>query len=195
MTSHLKKKSMELAATSVFSALAIGGGYALTIIPNVEVISFFVFVSGFIFGEKVGLLVGLISMTIYTTWNPWGAPIPVISLAQIVCMTLFGIAGGIYKSHLGEKLNFSMVDLIEIGFIAGLLTLIYDATTSIAYAYAFGLERVLLLVFATGAPYIIIHVVSNIVIFMVGIKPINNAVARFMVDIVDRGVPVNEERN
>ena len=197
MSLFTKKKSIELSAISVFSALAIGGGYALSFVPNVEVMSFLVFSSGFIFGVKVGSLVGLISMTIYTTWNPWGGPIPVISLAQIFGMSLFGAVGGFYGSSYRQRVNFSIVDLLEIGFIAAILTLFYDIETSIAYAYAFGLEKALLWVIIAGTPYMLIHVISNVFIFSFGMKPINRATKQFMLSILDINVrhDQNEESN
>ena len=87
--------AMNVALIAILAALAIGGNYALAAIPNVELSSVMVFLSGFLFGPVVGILTGLIAMTIYQLWNPWGAFLPPIGFAVIGCTIFIGLVGGI----------------------------------------------------------------------------------------------------
>ena len=64
--------AVNVALISILAALAIGGNYALSAIPNVELSSVMVFLSGFLFGPLIGVLVGLIAMTIYQLFSPFG---------------------------------------------------------------------------------------------------------------------------
>ena len=167
-----KTRSIEVAAISVFTALSIGGAYALAVIPNVELMSLFVFTAGFLFGVHVGAVVGLFSMLIYTIWNPWGSPIIVISIAQIIGMVTFGVAGGIYGRRWNDKHDITFLNMLEIGITAGFLTLFYDCITNIAYAAAFGLLDALIIVFIMGSIFMIVHTVSNIAFFTIFIGPL-----------------------
>jgi hypothetical protein len=89
--------SFEVALTAVFAALAVTLGYLLASIPNVELVTFTVFVAGSILGRWRGALVGAVSAAIYYGANPYGSSIgiPPLYAAQIGALTLTGLVGGV----------------------------------------------------------------------------------------------------
>jgi len=166
-------RSKAIAITSIFSALTIASTYATALIPNVEPMSFLVFVSGYLFGSIIGVSVGIISMTIYTSWNPWGPAIPVISFAQIGSMALIGFIGGLLGRHKKKKLTH--IDAYTLAIIGGFLTIFYDLITTLAMTIVFGVIEEYPLFLISGALFMVTHVVSNILIFGFASRPVINS--------------------
>ena len=172
-SSMVLSRSKAIAITSIFSALTIASTYATSFIPNVEPMSFLVFVSGFLFGYSVGVSIGLISMTIYTSWNPWGPAIPIISLAQIGSMAFIGFIGGIMGRNKRTRLTY--MDAYTLAITGGLLTIFYDLVTTLAMTVVFGVISEFPLFLVSGALFTIVHVVSNILIFGFASLPVINS--------------------
>ncbi len=169
-----KTIAIRVALIAIFAALAIGGNYALSAIPNVELSSVMVFISGFLFGPVIGSLVGFIAMVIYQVWNPWGAFIPPIGLAVIGCTIFFGIVGGILGKAL-QRLDYSDWRWFLLPALFGvLLTLLYDLVTNFVYSFSFGVPFIIALI--TGFPYLLVHVISNGLLFGLLTQPVTQAI-------------------
>ena len=82
---------------AIFCSIAIGMGFSLMLIPNIELITVVVFISGLYLGIRWGGLVGFTSMAIYSGMNPMGSGLifPPLFAMQIIGMSLAGIIGGI----------------------------------------------------------------------------------------------------
>ena len=166
--------AIRVALIAVLAAMAIGGNYALSAIPNVELSSVMVFLSGFLFGPFIGAFVGLIAMSIYQLWNPWGAFNPPIGLAVIGCTILIGIIGGILGRAL-KRLAYPDNRWLLLPSLFGiLLTLFFDLVTNFAYSISFGPPFIVTI--ATGFPFMAIHVVTNAILFGLLTEPVSMAV-------------------
>ncbi len=83
--------------TGVFSALALAGAYLLVPVPNVEILTALIFLSGVLFGCRTGMLVGGISAAIFGIFNPYGmSPLPLL-VAQVVSRVVVGYVGGLFR--------------------------------------------------------------------------------------------------
>ncbi len=163
-----------VALIAIFAALAIGGNYALFALPNVELSSVMVFLSGFLFGPIIGALVGFIAMVIYQLWNPWGAFIPPIGLAVIGCTIFIGIVGGIVGKAL-QRLDYPDIRWFWIPAMFGLLlTLFFDLVTTLAYSLTFSIPFIVS--FIMGLPFTLIHIASNAILFGLITQPVTQAV-------------------
>ncbi|MHA1860339.1 MAG: ECF transporter S component [Candidatus Asgardarchaeia archaeon] len=158
-----KNSTFKIANVSIMSALAVVSGYALSMVPNVELMSFIVFTSGFLMGVWEGVAVALISTLIYTMWNPWGPPLLPISLAQVVCEIVIGFSGGIYGKRKDKRNDSIMV--LETTILGAALTIFYDTLTNVAFAIAFDLVDEIVYVLLTGIWYSSLHTFSNAIIF------------------------------
>lgn len=166
----------KVAFVAIMAATALAGNYALSGVPNVEISSVLVFLSGFLFGSSIGALVGLISMSIYQFWNPWGAFIPPIGIAVIGSTILTGVIGGL----LGKRLNFKSNASAQFFWpaILGILsTLFFDTVTNYSYSITFGVPFIIALL--TGFPFSIIHIPTNGFLFGLLTPPIILAVEQF----------------
>ncbi|MFX0079914.1 MAG: ECF transporter S component [Candidatus Hermodarchaeota archaeon] len=153
---------MNVALIAILAALAIGGNYALSAIPNVELSSVMVFLSGFLFGPVIGILTGLIAMTIYQLWNPWGAFLPPIGFAVIGCTMFIGLVGGILGRNFQLSANQGKIPLrwyLWPAFFGVIVTLFYDLVTNLAYSITFVVPFVI--AFVTGLPFMVLHMATN----------------------------------
>ena len=75
-------------------ALAVSLGYALAGVPNVELMTLTVFTAGYLLGGVLGALVGAVSITLHSVFNPLGAALPPLLAAQICGFVLIGTTGG-----------------------------------------------------------------------------------------------------
>jgi hypothetical protein len=154
----------KLSLMGVLIALAIVLKLPILSVPNVEFFTFVVFSSGFLLGTIEGCLVGIISMSLYTSIiTPYGLPPLPIAFAQVFSMAFIGIAGGIGRMLLPtsfpKRLKFLTLGLFGLG-----LTLIYDLLTNLATAYVMGQ---FVPVMISAIPFALIHILSNVAIFVV----------------------------
>jgi uncharacterized membrane protein len=102
-TVWLERKSFRIVLTSMFAALAVVLGYLLVFIPNIELFTLMIFLSGFILGKRDGAVVGLMSSFIFVFFNPYGvSPLPLFAY-QLAHYALVGILGGHSHSYLTKK--------------------------------------------------------------------------------------------
>ncbi|HVP37390.1 MAG TPA: ECF transporter S component [Terriglobales bacterium] len=152
----------KIAKMGVFTALPIVLKIPILQIPNVEFFTFVVFTSGFLLGIIEGGIVGALSMSIYTVFNPYGlAPIP-IAIAQVLSMFIIGISGGLFFS-LRFFRGVITVTFIWMGLAGLILTLLYDFLTNSGVAIVMGK---FLPVMLAAVPFSLTHLISNVIIFV-----------------------------
>ena len=94
----MKFSARKLAWSGVLIALAVVLKLPILSVPNVEFLTFIIFSSGYLLGIVEGMIVGIISISIYTSLiTPYGLPPIPIAMAQIFSMALAGFAGGLAK--------------------------------------------------------------------------------------------------
>jgi len=76
----------KLVRAAIFCALAVGMGFSLMLIPNVELITVIVFISGLYLGIGWGTIVGGTAIFIYSGLNPMGSGLafPPLFVMQIL---------------------------------------------------------------------------------------------------------------
>ncbi len=75
-----------LVKAAIFAATAAGLGFALVFVPNVELITIVIFLSGLTLGPMWGGLVGITSEAVYSGMNPLGSGLafpPLFSLRSV----------------------------------------------------------------------------------------------------------------
>ncbi|MHA2280591.1 MAG: ECF transporter S component [Promethearchaeota archaeon] len=170
----LERNSFRLALISTFSALSIVLGYMLVYLPNIELLTLMIFLSGFIMGKKEGLIVGLISSFIYFFFNPNGAsPLPLLAF-QVFFYLLIGLIGGFSSHYLSKKKYFKpdkdlyTFQVIGIfGIIGGFLTFSYDIlSTAVGWILFSSSGGSFLITLSTGIIFTIVHLIGNILGFI-----------------------------
>ncbi|NIM98530.1 MAG: ECF transporter S component [candidate division Zixibacteria bacterium] len=159
----------KIALMGVMIALAIALKLPILSIPNVEFFTFIVFSAGYLLGIYGGVFVGVISMSIYTTFvTPYGLPPLPIAFAQVLSMAIIGFGGGLVSKSARRAFDRdshsrTTSTIILMGISGLVLTLIYDLLTNLASAYVVGQ---FLPVMIAAVPFAFIHILSNVVIFV-----------------------------
>lgn len=172
--------SRRVSVISILTATCIGSGYALSGLPNVNLMDVLIFVSGYCFGLVIGSTIAVLSWLVYGTINPFGfggIHLPVVAVSEIV-YALFGSLArryGVFANPSRSSHYFS-VSAAVMGFIS---TLLYDLFTNIACAYTWYAGSIATAIIV-GVPFTIVHEASNFVIFLFCAIPISVAVNRFL---------------
>ena len=149
--------------SAILIALCVAMGYLFLYVPNVEMITASVFLAGAIMGPGYGLLIGIISETMFSVFNPYGMPIPTMLAAQVAVFGLIGATGGLLrKNMIDRRMRFVCCAL------AGLtLTLIYDMLTTLSFSLTLADVNLQKLtgIFASGMLFSAIHIGVNVLIF------------------------------
>ena len=160
---------INLVRAAIFCAMAIAVGYSLMMVPNIELITVTIFLSGLILNAFWGALVGLVAMGIYSGLNPLGSGLgfPPLFLAQLISMSLCGVIGGFLKPFFVTN-RYNISRLVLLGLSGFVVTLIYDVFTLISYPIFSGLGVVgVYAALVKGLGFTLLHQLSNVFIFII----------------------------
>lgn len=160
---------IKIAIVAVFAALALATNYALIGIPNVKVMDALVFLAAFLFGLKVGAAVGASTWVVYGFINPQGSADLILLSFLITGECIYALAGaGLRKTTITQDLlDFPKRLSLVFGTVGLLATLAYDILTNFA-SWLFLTTSpydALVIGLITGAPFAIVHEISNLVLF------------------------------
>jgi len=165
----LERKSFRIVLISTFSALAIVLGYLLAFIPNIEIFTLTIFLSGFILGKRDGMIIGFLSSLIFCFFNPLGpSPLPLLAF-QIIHYSITGLLGALLSDLLQRKRTFKVDDdLYKVSVMAifaaigALITLSFQIFSSLIYVLSyFGTISEFVPYFLTGALFTVVHIIGN----------------------------------
>ena len=162
----LEHASFRIVLISMFSALAIVLGYMLAYIPNIEIFTLSIFLSGFILGRKEGIIVGCFSAFIFCFFNPIGpSPLPLF-IYQLFHYSFTGFLGGVLAKYLKNKPYFKPDEDLYIfpvmalfGVIGAIITICFQVFSSLIYVLFF--FESFIPYFLTGILFTVIHIVGN----------------------------------
>jgi len=171
----LDRPSFRVAITSVFTALSVILGYMLIFLPNIELFTMMIFLSGFIIGKKEGILVGAISSFIFCFFNPMGSSSLLLLSVQLIYYSSVGLIGGFTKDLLQNRKFFNPREdlyvypiLIIFGGISVLLTSLYSLFADMAGYFSIAGSGVPFITYLMiGIPFIIIHIIGNLLGFVI----------------------------
>ena len=152
-----------VALITILTALAVASDYALSAIPNVNLMDAIVLVSGALYGLRVAAPVAVLSWAIYGTLNPYGFCLPIL-IATASSELVYALAGRMLRSDVLNDLNSgNFRGYLSLGaklaVVGCLCTLVYDFLTNMAFAFVFGVKPIVALI--QGIPFSVMHVVGN----------------------------------
>ena len=161
-------KLNNLVRASIFCALAIGMGFSLMMVPNIELITVIVFMAGLTLGPWWGALVGGTAIFIYSGFNPMGSGLsfPPLFIMQILGMAITGSIGGILRRIFYVK-KMNPIILIGLAIMGFLVTMIYDVLTLISYPLSAGLGASgIMAALVKGLGFTLLHELSKAFVFV-----------------------------
>ncbi len=151
----------------LFTGTAVGVGYLLAGVPNVELMTLVIALAGGALGVRAGILAGILAAAIYSLGSPYGLPHPLLLLAQVCGLGMAGvlgwwISGSVLIALTRHQKVRAMIWAGGTGFVA---TCLYDLLTNLSIIRAFDLAPIV--VFTTAVPFFLIHTGVNTVVFAV----------------------------
>lgn len=150
-----------VARIGLFSALVYVFSWATIYLPNVSLIFFVVFSAGYLWGNLAGMLVGLIGMGVWTTFNPYGPAHLYIMIAQVTGASLSGLLGSLFRAA-NPRPDLGLGLRIKLALSGGLSALLYFLPVMTVDAWLFGPFWVRLI---GGLPWVGFSLVANMIIF------------------------------
>lgn len=161
--------------TAMFAGVGAAAGYLLMVIPNVEAITSVAFIAGYTIGFKRGILAAVITALLYFGLNPQGGLFPPLLMAQIIGLTAAPVAGASLRIFRTQ----GVYNRLYLGFSALVVTLWYDLLTNLSFPLVAGFDtRGVLTWLIAGIPASLLHIATNIIIFILIIPPILNLINR-----------------
>jgi hypothetical protein len=140
-------------------------------VPNVKLMDSLVFIAAFLFGLKVGVATGTSIWLVYGFVNPNGQDSLLLLSFLIVGESFYSVAGALLRrtSAAAQFLrngNYRHATIV-FGGLGLLTTFAYDALTNFGDKLQFtnSLYQAFLIGMITGAPFALLHELSNIVFF------------------------------
>ncbi len=151
----------------LFTGTAVGVGYLLAGVPNVELMTLVIALAGAVLGLRSGFVAGALAAAIFSLGSPYGLPHPLLLLAQTCGLGLAGAAGRygagpVIRCLTSRRRVRAMIWAGGTGFVA---TLLYDLLTNLAILKALDFAPVVVL--AGGVPFFLIHAGFNTAVFAV----------------------------
>ncbi len=151
----------------LFTGTALGAGYLLAGVPNVELISLIVALSGAVLGPVLGLLCGLLTGSIFALANPLGMSPPLLAAGQAVGMGCLALCGWLAARSLGVPgMRLTWRHRLA-GLLAGLVgTLFYDLLT-VSVSWILFPDLPFLVMLVNAASFVLVHTGVNAVVFFI----------------------------
>ncbi len=163
----MQQRLRKISYSGIFIALIIAVGYTLAYVPNLELVTSMIFLSGYFLGIKNGLFIGILGEFLFSAFNPMGSGLifPPMIIAQMISMAFVGIAGGFVGRYTSKTL-FQKKYIIIFGVVGFIVTAFYDSLVSIAYPISAGFDfKQTLGLLMSGLIFSIMHMVTNLLIF------------------------------
>jgi hypothetical protein len=137
----------------LFIGTGVGLGYLLAGVPGVELMTLNAALAGAALGLAPGILVGVLSILVYSLASPFGPPVPLLLVGQGLGMGLAGLLGAVAAPAFRRLPALAAMGLAAgVGLVAAVSL---DLLTNLAVAAALGLP--LIPVLLSGAPVAALH--------------------------------------
>jgi hypothetical protein len=172
LESRLGRSPLLLTRVAAFVAVGLALGMALVGIPNVELITAVSFLSGFLLGAAAGVLTGGLIEALFAGFNPLGSSLGLVLVAQVSGMVLAGALGG-FAARIAGTARRGIRYAAVITLSGAVATLVFDILTNLAFPLmaGFSLSQALVML-AAGVPFAAIHLLSNLFVFAVIVRPL-----------------------
>ncbi len=172
------KSTRRALLASLLIALSAVAGQALASIPNVELITFLVFLSGYLLGPRYGAFVGGAAMGAHSLFNVMGSVVPPMLVTQIIAYAAIGAAGGTLGVAISRVPNGVVVSILA-GVTGATLALAYQFVINVAAYFTFTSTASLWTFIVGGIAFSAVQIGWNAAVFFAALRPTTAVLSRF----------------
>jgi hypothetical protein len=176
-----ERASTRATLVAVFTALALATNYALIALPNIKLMDALVFIAAFLFGLRLGIGIAVSTWLVYGFVNPYGQADFILLSFLITGECFYALAGAalsktfvtrdLLSENRAQRRPSPVFAYSKLGLVFALVgfqaTFAYDLLTNFG-TWIFktnSLYQAFVIGIITGAPFAVLHEVSNIVFF------------------------------
>ncbi|MCP4573134.1 MAG: ECF transporter S component [bacterium] len=141
----------------LFAGVAVGVGYLLAGVPNVELMTLVIMLAGATLGAVRGAAVGVVAEAIFSVGSPYGMAAPPLLAAQLAGMALAGVTGAALRMAL-ERTDRPARRTVTAGVVGASTALVFDLLTNVGSIIGYELDP--RLVFGGALGFNLIHMAS-----------------------------------
>lgn len=165
---------LSISFIAILTALSVVLGYLLAFIPNIEVFTLMIFLSGFMMSKKEGAIIGFLSALIFTILNPYGPSPPLLFLYQLIHYSTTGVLGGLTKDFLRNKKYFKPTEdlyifriMLLFGFLGAVITFVFDILSTLFGGFMVSITiDYFIASYLLGIVFTTVHLIGNVLIFV-----------------------------
>jgi len=165
---------LSISFIAILTALSVVLGYLLAFIPNIEVFTLMIFLSGFMMSKKEGAIIGLSSASIFTFFNPLGPSPPPLFIYQLIHYSTTGVLGGFTKDFLRNKEYFKPTEdlyifriMVLFGFLGGIITFVFDILSTLFGGFMVSITiDYFIASYLLGIVFTTVHLIGNVLVFV-----------------------------
>ncbi len=153
--------------SALFAGAGAAGSFLLIAVPNVEVLTITMFISGYALGAKHGIVTAFAAALLYFGFNPQGGFFPPLLIAQVTGLSFAPVAGAYFRKITDQAVLNRAAQSVLLGAAAFIVTAVYDLLSNLAFPLVMRMPGVAITGFLiAGIPFAVIHILSNIFIFI-----------------------------
>ncbi len=120
---------------ALFASVSAALGFLLAPVPNVELLTFSIFVGGSLLGARAGVSAALLAAALYFGLNPYGSSLafPLLFLAQLTASVIIALLGALHARLLPPTRDRSPIRRLMILPFAALAALQLPLLPSLAF--------------------------------------------------------------
>jgi len=165
---------LSISFIAILTALSVDLGYLLAFIPNIEVFTLMIFLSGFMMSKKEGAIIGFLSALIFTFFNPYGPSPPPLFLYQLIHYSTTGVLGGLMKDFLRNKKYFKPTEdlyifriMLLFGFLGAVISFVFDILSTLIGGFTVSITiDYFIASYLLGIVFTTVHLIGNILVFV-----------------------------
>ena len=165
---------LSISFIAILTALSVVLGYLLAFIPNIEVFTLMIFLSGFMMSKKEGAIIGFLSALIFTFFNPYGPSPPPLFLYQLIHYSTTGVLGGLTKDFLRNKKYFKPTEdlyifriMLLFGFLGAVITFVFDILSTLFGGFMVSITiDYFIASYLLGIVFTTVHLIGNVLVFV-----------------------------
>jgi hypothetical protein len=163
-------------------------GQALAGVPNVELVTFLCFVSGYLLGAVLGAVVAACGMGAHSLFNVMGTVVPPVWAAQVASYAIVGAAGGIIGPAIVRAPRRWLGATLAVAVGVG-LTILYQVVVNLVSYVTFSSDVSPWVFIWSGIAFAAVQVAWNAGVFLVALPPTLRVLAPFRRELAARGHP------
>jgi hypothetical protein len=124
--------------------------------------------------KKEGAIIGLLSASIFTFFNPLGPSPPPLFIYQLIHYSTTGVLGGLTKDFLRNKEYFKPTEdlylfriMLLFGFLGAIITFIFDILSTLFGGFTVSITiDYFIAAYLLGIVFTTVHLIGNVLVFV-----------------------------